>query len=47
MQHKCTYEFDEDFIISHLKGDQILINKYKKFKLRSDLYNDPNDNFVL
>ena len=45
MQHKCTHEFDEDFIISHLKGDQILINKYKKFKLRSDLYNDPNVKF--
>ena len=45
MQHKCTYEFDEDFIISHLNGDQNLINKYKKFKLRSDLYNDPNIKF--
>ena len=45
MQHKCPYEFDEDFIISHLKGDLILINKYKKFKLRSDLYNDPNVKF--
>ena len=45
MQHKCIYEFDEDFIISHLKGDQNLINKYKKFKLRSNLYDDPNVKF--
>ena len=45
MQHKCTYEFDEDFIISHLNRDQVLINKYKKFKLKSELLNDPNVKF--
>ena len=45
MQHKCTYEFDEDFIISHLKMDQVLINKYKKFKLKSQLFNDPDVKF--
>ena len=45
MQHKCTHVFDEDFIISHLKGELTLKNKYQKFKLKSDLYNDPNVKF--
>ena len=45
MQHKCNIEFSEEFIISHLNGDQNLIKKYKKFKLRADLYNDPNIKF--
>ena len=45
MQHKCPYSFEEEFIISHLKGDIDLINKYKKFKLKSDLINDPNVKF--
>ena len=45
MQHKCNIEFDEEFIISHLNGDQNLIKKYKKFKIRADLFNDPNVKF--
>ena len=45
MQHKCTTEFNDDFIISHLNGDQNLISKYNKFKLRANLYNDPNVKF--
>ena len=45
MQHKCPYEFDDNFIISHLAGDEILINKYKKFKLRNKLYEDSNIKF--
>lgn len=45
MQHKCAYELEKDFIISHLNENQTLINKYEKFKLRSDLYNDPNVKF--
>jgi hypothetical protein len=45
MQHKCNTEFSEEFIISHLNGDQNLIKKYKKFKLRANLYNDPNVKF--
>ena len=42
IQHKCPHEFDDEFIISHLAGDEILINKYKKFKLRNKLYDDSN-----
>ena len=45
MQFKCPEEFDEDFISSHLDGDQKLINKYKKFKLRNELYKDENVKF--
>ena len=45
MQFKCPHEFDEEFIISHLKQDQVLINKYKKFKLRNELYSDKNIKF--
>ena len=45
MQFKCPHEFDENFIISHLGGDEVLINKYKKFKLRNDLYKDENIKF--
>ena len=45
MQHKCPTEFDDNFIISHLAGDEILINKYKKFKLRNKLYEDSNIKF--
>lgn len=45
MQHKCPHTFDDDFIISHLANDEILINKYKKFKLRTKLYEDSNIKF--
>ena len=45
MQFKCPHEFDEKFIITHLEGDEVLINKYKKFKLRNDLYSDENIKF--
>ena len=45
MQHKCSVELEDDFIISHLNGNHTLIEKYKKFKLRSNLYNDPNVKF--
>ena len=45
MQFKCPHEFDENFITSHLEGDEVLINKYKKFKLRNQLYSDENIKF--
>lgn len=45
MQHKCPHEFDDAFIIKHLAGDEELINKYKKFKLRNKLYEDTNIKF--
>ena len=45
MQFKCPHEFEEKFIISHLNGDEKLINKYKKFKLRNNLYNEENIKF--
>ena len=45
MQFKCPHEFDDEFIIAHLSGDETLINKYKKFKLRNKLYEDSNIKF--
>ena len=45
MQFKCPHEFDENFIISHLAGDENLIKKYKKFKLKNDLYKNENIKF--
>ena len=45
MQFKCPHEFDENFIISHLAGDENLIKKYKKFKLRNELYSKDNIKF--
>ena len=45
MQFKCPHQFDDEFIISHLNQDQILINKYKKFKLRNELYSNENIKF--
>ena len=45
MTFKCPTEFDDNFIISRLDGDNNLIQKYKKFKLRNQLYNDENIKF--
>ena len=45
MQNKCQVVLKEDFIISHLKGDERLIEKYKKFKKRNELLDDPNVKF--
>ena len=45
MQFQCTHEFDDEFIISHLKGDEKLINKYKRFLKKSELYKEKNVKF--
>ena len=45
LEHTCDVELDEDFIISHLNGDENLIKNYKKFKLRSKILTDPNVKF--
>jgi hypothetical protein len=44
MDHKCWCELDEEFILSHLTEEKMK-NKYKKFKLRDKLYQDPNVKF--
>lgn len=50
MQKGCTYELDEKFIQSHLKGDKDLFDKYLKFKKRYELIKNqkivlcPNEN---
>ena len=45
LEHTCGVELDEDFIISHLNGDENLIKKYKKFKIRNQVLTDPNVKF--
>ena len=45
LQHTCDTELEEEFIISHLNEDENLIKKYKKFKLRNKILNDPNIKF--
>lgn len=42
MQEKCPTELDEKFIKSHLNNDNELFEKYKIFKNRNDIYNNPN-----
>ena len=42
MENKCPQEFNEKFIESHLGGDKELFEKYKIFKNRNEIYNNPN-----
>ena len=42
VEHKCKQEISEDFILKHIKSDQKLVDKYKKFKFRASIYKDPN-----
>ena len=39
---KCNQLLSEEFILNYIKQDNILLNKYEKFKLRADILNDPN-----
>ena len=45
LEHTCYVELNEEFIISHLNGDENLIKKYKKFRIRNQVLNDPNVKF--
>lgn len=45
MKYKCPVELDPEFIEEHLSSDDALLQKYKKYKLKSDLYKDPNVKF--
>ena len=38
----CKETISEDFILSHIKEDQTLVDKYKKFKLRAEIIKDDN-----
>ena len=42
MEKGCPHEFDENFIKTHLKGEDELFEKYLKFKKRNEIYNNPN-----
>ena len=41
----CEYEFTEQFIISQLKEDKVLIDKYKIFKQRANIFLDKDKKF--
>jgi hypothetical protein len=42
VEHKCTTIIPESFIMSHIKNDTKLVDKYYKFKKRAEIINDPN-----
>ena len=42
VEHECKQIISEDFILKHIKDDQNLIEKYKKFKNRAEIINDKN-----
>ena len=42
IEHKCSEILSEEFIMKHIDNDQKIVDKYKKFKTRADILNDPN-----
>ena len=42
MNHECDDEITEDFIMKHISENNNLIEKYKKFKKRSEIIKDKN-----
>ena len=38
----CKVIISEEFILNHIKDDQTLVDKYKKFKLRAEIIKDNN-----
>ena len=44
MNFKCNSIISEEFILNKIKGDQTLIDKYRKFKLLAEIINDENKN---
>ena len=41
VEYKCN-QIPEEFILKHIKEDNILLEKYEKFKLRAEIIKDPN-----
>ena len=44
MNFECNSIISEEFILNKIKGDQTLIDKYRKFKLLAEIINDENKN---
>ena len=42
MDHECNQIVSEDFILKHISDNENLIDKYKKFKKRSEIIKDKN-----
>ena len=45
MQHKCETILSEEFVLKMIKNDDFLIDKYKKFKKRIEVINNPKMKF--
>ena len=45
MDYKCKEIIDEKFIYSFIEKDKVLLEKYKKFKLKLEILNDSNKKF--
>ena len=42
VDHQCKQIISEEFILKHINNDQKLVDKYHKFKKRSEIINDKN-----
>ena len=42
VEYKCNQILPEEFILKLIKEDNILLEKYEKFKLRAEIIKDPN-----
>jgi len=42
VEYKCNQILPEEFILNNIKEDNILLEKYEKFKLRAEIIKDPN-----
>ena len=42
MEHECNEIISEEFILNHIKGNENLIQKYKRFKKRAEILKDKN-----
>ena len=45
MDYNCKEIIDEKFIYSFIENDKVLLEKYKKFKLKLEILNDSNKKF--
>ena len=42
IEHKCNEILPEEFILKHIEHDPKTVEKYRKFKRRAEIINDPN-----
>jgi len=42
LNHECSEKISDEFIFNVIKNDEVLIRKYKRYKLELQIINDPN-----